>query len=176
MHCEKSRALPASHDADESGKESSTPPGDPGKLPQWLRLNGLSEVDPALVYVLTTEAEIYAVLALPEIANIPQLARGATPAQSKANIINWLDTLLLLPGTNIYRAVHNDGSLSTVYEKIPESRYPDILQRLANVPLNDLSGACHRANLSAGHCYSVHATRGVVTAKHFCVGPFISNS
>ena len=99
---------------------------------------------------------------------------GENEAQSTANLLQWLD-VLLLSGTEISKARHQDKSFTTIYERIPESRFPEIISRLVTAPLNALSGACKNANLSAGHCYYIHAHRSVM-AKHLCIGPFTSNT
>ena len=81
-------------------------------------------------------------------------------------------THLLLPGTAIAKAQHQDGSFTNIYEIIPENKFPEVINCLITASLNALSTA---AILSAGKCYLIQVSRGVVKTHHFCVGPLTSN-
>ena len=106
----------------------------------------------------------------------PPLTKGLSARESATNLMQWLDTLLLLPGTQIARARHQDGSFTNIYERIPENKFPEVINCLVTAPLNVLFTACKTANISAGKCYSINASGGMVKTYHFCVGPFTSNT
>jgi hypothetical protein len=104
----------------------------------------------------------------------PPLTIGATPQQSVNNLIAWLDTILL--ESPVVRSHYHDGSLSTIYEGIPEGKFQRMMQKLSTTQTTRLFVACKHANISAGWCWSIHANRGVVKAYHLCMGPFINNT
>ena len=104
----------------------------------------------------------------------PPLTIGATPPQSVSNLIAWLDSILI--DGPVVRSHYHNGSLSTVYEGIPEGKLQGMMQKLSTTQTIRLYVACKNANRSAGWCWSIHANRGVVRAYHLCLGPFVSNT
>ena len=104
----------------------------------------------------------------------PPLTIGATHQQSVNNLIAWLDTILL--EAPVVRSRFHDGSLSTIYDGIPEGEFQRMMQKLLTSQTTALFVTCKSANISAGCCWSIHANRGVVKAYHLCVGPFINNT
>jgi hypothetical protein len=179
VEAQPSPAGPVSPPADQAAAVHADPdkyvvPSDPRLMNQWFRDTGLATLDPALVFVLSSAADIHAALLLPEAAAVPNLAAGATPPQSVSNLIAWLDGILI--DGPVVRSHYHDGSLSTVYEGIPEGRLHGMMQKLVTTQTIRHYVACKNANVSAGWCWSIHANRGVVRAYHICLGPFVSNT
>ena len=150
--------------------------------PDLSWINEVKDVEPAVVlFILETDTNIHTALGQPSVARIPNLTQGATPAQSKMNLLAWIDSLLLVTGecagrSSASRVLCQDGTLSTVYHHLSEDCFLNFIQKLATPWTNQLSGECKTAGTSAGSMFTLHNQEGMLHGRHLSYGPFVSNT
>ena len=121
--------------------------------------------DPGIIVVFNDAIEIHQVLQLPSVGNIrPVLQPGPNAAQSKLNLIHWMDDLVILSANGGHCLVHTTNGIKETgfYQKLGNAQHIEIQGKFS--ALRQLHTECDMNNISAGRYYAVcPAGRGTLT-------------
>ena len=102
---------------------------------------------------------------------------GATPAQSRINLLAWLDNLIIGSGRQqAARLLYQDCSASTIYHHLSGDVFLDFVANVATGTINQWSGECKASRVSAGAMVAMHNQKSILHGRHLSFGPFVSHT
>ena len=132
--------------------------------------------DPGIVIIYNDEIQIHQVLQLPSVTLIqPTLQPGLNPAQSKQNLVHWIDDLIILCAKGDHCLVHTSSGVKEtgLYQQLGQEEQQQVQSKFA--ALRQLRTECDNNGISAGRYYTVcPAGRGKLTILHIENGPFLN--
>ena len=132
--------------------------------------------DPGIIIVYNDAIVIHQVLQLPSVANIrPVLQPGANAAQSKLNLIHWMDDLVILSAKGDHCLVYTASGVKEtgLYQQLGQAEHLEVHGKLS--ALRQLRTECDTNGISAGRYYTVcPAGEGRLTIINIENGPFLN--
>ena len=131
--------------------------------------------DPGIIIDYNDDRQIHQVLQLPSIASInPTLQPGVNAAQSKSNLVHWMDDLVTLYAKGDHCLVHTCSGVQQcgMYQQLGQEEQQAVQSRLSG--LRQLTVECHNQGISAGRYFVIcPADKGKLTIWNMEVGPFL---
>ena len=131
--------------------------------------------DPGIVIDYNDDRQIHQVLQLPSIASInPTLQLGVNAAQSKSNLVHWMDDLVTLCAKGDHCLVHTCNGVQRygMYQQLGQEEQQQVQSRLS--ALRQLRIECDNHGISAGRYFVVCPGGRGITILHMEVGPFLN--
>ena len=132
--------------------------------------------DPAIIIVWSSDAMIHEALGLPHLP--PNLQQGGSPALSKANLVLWMDNIVLAavrPAVNVFDRNAN-GKIDGHYSNIRNGELGHIFETLGETAVHRWRHELetHVPPITCGQMVVVYggSGRGNSTTTHPKMGPF----